>query len=60
MNWKTICSLKDTALYLNSTLQVFTKIASKGASTPGNIASNIAGNSFHINSGVQGGDIAGN
>ena len=34
----------------------------KGASTPSNsnIASNIAGNSFHLNSGVQGGDIAGN
>ena len=33
---------------------------SKGASTPSNIASNIAGNSFHLTSGVQGGDIAGN
>ena len=32
----------------------------KGASTPSNIASNIAGNTFHLNSGVQGGDIAGN
>ena len=32
----------------------------KGASTPSNIASNIAGNSFHLTSGVQGGDIAGN
>ena len=31
-------------------------IKTKGASTP----SNIAGNSFHLNSGVQGGDIAGN
>ena len=30
---------------------------SKGASTPSNIASNIAGNSFHLTSGVQGGDI---
>ena len=31
---------------------------SKGAtSTPSNIASNIAGNSFHLSSGVQGGDI---
>ena len=31
-----------------------------GASTSSNIASNIAGNSFHLTSGVQGGDIAGN
>ena len=34
----------------------------KGASTPSNIASNrpVAGNSFYLNSGVQGGNIAGN
>ena len=31
-----------------------------GASTPSNIAGNIAGNSFHFNSGVHGRDIAGN
>ena len=31
----------------------------KGASTPSNIGSNIAGNSFQLNSLVQGGDIAG-
>ena len=31
-----------------------------GASTPSDIASNIAGNLFHLHSGVQGGDIAGN
>ena len=28
--------------------------------SPSSIASNIAGNSFSLNSGVQGGDIAGN
>ena len=32
----------------------------KGTSTPSNIASNIAGNSFHLTLGVQGGDTAGN
>ena len=32
---------------------------SKGASTPSNIASNIAGNSFHLTSGVQGGQLLG-
>ena len=40
--------------FFHSVLKIF-----KGASTPSNIASNIAGNSFHLNSGVQGGDIAG-
>ena len=30
----------------------------KGASTPSNIASNIAGTSFHFNLAVHGGDIA--
>ena len=38
-------------------LSDFAKKWPKGASTPSNIASNIAGNSFHLNSGVQGWDI---
>ena len=51
---------------IKSLKQIFSKLIGqfdlqgKGASTPSNIASNIAGNSFHLTSGVQGGDIAGN
>ena len=39
---------------------IFYFFVQNGASKPSNIASNIAGNSFHLNSGVHGGDIAGN